>query len=95
MQILEKYFPSKHQIYLKLSIIYSFEHGFGVYYDQQSREEGKDQESIQSSTTPDPEYHLGRVSDYFSRLVGQSDPWSKKWWVIDLFSVIMGPSISH
>ena len=25
-----------------------------------SKEEGKDQESIQSSTTPDPEHHLGK-----------------------------------
>ena len=27
-----------------------------------SKEEGKDQESIQSSTTPDPEYIMGRVT---------------------------------
>ena len=28
-------------------------------YRFKSREEGKDQESIQSSTTPDPGYHMG------------------------------------
>ena len=27
---------------------------------EKSREEGKDQESIQSSTTPDPGYHMGK-----------------------------------
>ena len=27
-----------------------------TYFLQQSKKEGKDQESIQSSTTPDPEY---------------------------------------
>ena len=33
-----------------------------------------------------------RASDYFSRLVGRSEPWSKKWWVI---SEMIGPSISN
>ena len=28
--------------------------------DIQSKEEGKDQESIQSSTTPDPGHHMGK-----------------------------------
>ena len=27
-------------------------------YDDRSKEEGKDQESIQSSTTPDPGHHM-------------------------------------
>ena len=29
---------------------------------QQSKEESKDQESIQSSATPDPEHHIGKVT---------------------------------
>ena len=28
------------------------------------RNDGKDQEAIQSSTTPDPEYHMGRLQKY-------------------------------
>ena len=28
--------------------------------DFKSKEEGKDQKSIQSSTTPDPEHHMGK-----------------------------------
>ena len=28
----------------------------------QSKEEGKDQESIQSSTTPDPGHHIGKMT---------------------------------
>ena len=28
--------------------------------------------------------HLFKASDFFSKLVGQSDPWSKKWWAIFL-----------
>ena len=30
--------------------------------NDQSREEGKDQELVQSSTTPDQEHHMGKVS---------------------------------
>ena len=26
--------------------------------------------------------YFSRASDFFSRLVGRSDPWSKKWWAI-------------
>ena len=30
----------------------------------QSKKDGKDQESIQSSTTPDPEYHMGKRQNH-------------------------------
>ena len=29
-----------------------------------SKNDGKDQETIQSSTTPDPEYHMGKWQKY-------------------------------
>ena len=31
-----------------------------IFANIQRKEEGKDQESIQSSTTPDPEHHMGK-----------------------------------
>ena len=31
-----------------------------LYPREESKEEGKDQESIQSSTTPDPGHHMGK-----------------------------------
>ena len=46
----------------------SLDNGFGFPNDQkypllpQSKTGGKDQESIQLSTTPDPEYHMGKVT---------------------------------
>ena len=30
-----------------------------------SKKGGKDQESIQSSTTPDPEYHMGKWQKHY------------------------------
>ena len=31
-----------------------------LWYSKESKREGKDQELIQSSTTPDPGYHMGK-----------------------------------
>ena len=31
-----------------------------AYQNKQSKKDGKDQETIQSSTTPDPGYHMGK-----------------------------------
>ena len=34
--------------------------GFNISQDAKKSKEGKDQESIQSSTTPDPGHHMGK-----------------------------------
>ena len=38
----------------------------------QSKKDGKDQETIQSSTTPDPGYHMGKLQKYSKHL--QQEP---------------------
>ena len=50
--------------------------GYGVLFAKESKKEGKNQESIQSSTTPDPEYQRGSdiVTIRHHKLVPRGQP---------------------